>query len=82
MPHRHVIKRTASTVVILLIASLGITGIAVTLFPPEGTEADLVTTLLGLLFSSLFLLAAWIGWRWSNSCLMCQPPSADKPPAE
>ncbi len=78
MPQTQLIKRTASTVAVLLIASLGIIGITVTLFPPEGTHIDRLTTLLSLGFSSLFLFIAWALWRWSKSCLMCQLPTPSK----
>lgn len=78
MPQTQIIKRTVSSVVVLLFVSLGLVGIAATLLPPEGTQTDLITTLLGLGFSSTFLFIAWAFWRWSKSCLLCQMPTITK----
>lgn len=80
MPHTQLVKRTLSTLVVLLIAALGLIGIAATLFPPPGVVSTPMSTLLGLLFSALFLFVAWVIWRWSRSCLLCQTPESGRQP--
>jgi len=70
MPRRQILKRTISSVVVLLVAGLGLLGIGVTLFPPHGTPTSTLDTLLGLIFAGVFLFIAWLIWRWSRSCLL------------
>lgn len=65
-------KHILSAALILSVGGLGVLAAAVTLFPPDGDQTDLTTTILGLAFSALFLLLAWGIRRWSKRCLLCE----------
>jgi hypothetical protein len=71
MAFRHSLKRLLGSTVALLIAGLGVLGVAVSLFPPHHAHPDALTSLLGLVFSASFFLAAWVVWRWTHRCLAC-----------
>lgn len=74
MHYRHgaFLKHLLSATLILSVGGLGLLGIVVSLFPPGDVETDMLTTLLGLTFSALFLVAAWVIRRWSKRCLLCE----------
>jgi hypothetical protein len=69
--YSHSLKRLLGRTVALLIAGLGVLGVVVSLFPPHHPHPDILTRLLGLVFSASFFLAAWVVWRWTHSCLAC-----------
>lgn len=66
------LKRIFAITLTLLIGAPGVIGVFITLFPPNGDQLSLTHTLLGLISSSVFLVSAWITWRWSQTCMLCQ----------
>lgn len=65
------LKRIFIFILVLSLASPGVVGIFVSLFPPNGAQLSLSETLTGLVFSSIFLLTAWVAWKWSQTCVLC-----------
>jgi len=72
------LKRFFANTITILVGAPGVVGVFVTLFPPNGAILSFSSTVVGLFASSTFLLTAWIIWKWSHSCLPCQPNLASR----
>ena len=75
-----------ATVLAVLIGLLGVLGVAVTLFSPHASQADISYYFGGLFFSSIFLVLAYVIWLWGKRCGSCsadnRSQACDLPPVK
>ena len=66
------LKRIFAITLTLLVGAPGVVGVYITLFHPNVAQLSLSVIFMGLISSFIFLLMAWIIWRWSKTCLLCR----------